>query len=139
MRSGKYYRANEREVMEQLGLSPVPGSGSGWIHKEDGENGQVLCQLKSTHAESISVKRQDLETLEFHAAVAHKIPVFAIQFLETDDVYLLVRPMDLQAAAAYLHPESTGTPDTEFQETESPVKRKKWKPQMEGKCAWKFG
>ena len=55
MRSGKFYRKNEREVMKNLGLKPTKNSGSGWIEKEDGENETIIAQLKSTDSESIKV------------------------------------------------------------------------------------
>lgn len=31
LRSGKFYRRNEAEVMKSLGLRPTKNSGSGWI------------------------------------------------------------------------------------------------------------
>ena len=31
LRSGKFYRRNEAEVMKSLGLKPTKNSGSGWI------------------------------------------------------------------------------------------------------------
>lgn len=30
-RTGKFYRRNEEEVMESLGLKPTKNSGSGWV------------------------------------------------------------------------------------------------------------
>lgn len=104
-RSGKWYRKNEREVMEQLGLQPTKNSGSGWIEKEDGQSNEVICQLKSTDAESIRIHKKDLDTLIYNANVAHKLPVFAIQFLQSNEVYLLVKPDMLCDAAQYI---STG-------------------------------
>ncbi len=101
-RSGKFYLRNEREVMELLGLKQVPGSGSSWVAREDGENDNVLCQLKSTDAESIRIRRQDIEALKHNAGIAHKLPVFAIQFLEGDDVYLVVKPQDVPELVDYL-------------------------------------
>lgn len=101
-RSGKFYRKNEKEVMERLGLRPVPGSGSGWISKEDGENDEIICQLKSTDRESISIKKVDIDMLVNHAIISHKIPVFAIQFLSDDSLYLMVRPEDLGEAFEYI-------------------------------------
>ena len=101
-RSGKFYRKNEEEVMRSLGLQPTKGSGSGWVEKEDGQSENVICQLKSTDATSIRFKLQDWETLEYNAGVSKKLPVFALQFLQTGDVFLLVRPDDLKAAARLL-------------------------------------
>lgn len=101
-RSGKFYRKNEAEVMKMLGLNPTKNSGSGWIEKEDGQSEHVICQLKSTDANSIKVNKKDLDVLSYNAAVCHKIPVFAIQFLQSDEVYLLVKPEVLCDAAKYI-------------------------------------
>lgn len=101
-RSGKDWFKNEKEVMELLGLKQVPGSGSSWVAKEDGENENVLCQLKSTDASSIRVQLQDIHELQIHALTSHKLPVFAIQFRQTNEVFLLVSPLELHDAAKYL-------------------------------------
>ncbi len=101
-RNGKFYYRNEREVMQALGMEQVAGSGSGWVSKEDGENDDVLCQLKSTDAQSIRVRKLDIETLEYHAHVSHKLPVFAINFLSDNSTYLLVSPESLSELAEYL-------------------------------------
>lgn len=101
-RSGKDWFKNEREVMELLGLKQVPGSGSSWVAREDGENDYVLCQLKSTDARSIRVQLQDIQELQVHALTSHKLPVFAIQFRKTNEVFLLVSPMQLHDIAKYL-------------------------------------
>lgn len=101
-RSGKFYRKNEAEVMESLGLKPTKNSGSGWVEKEDGQSDEIICQLKSTDAESIRIHKKDLDTLSYNAAVAHKLPVFAIQFLQSNEVYLLVKPDMLCEAAQYI-------------------------------------
>ena len=101
-RSGKFYRRNEAEVMESLGLKPTKNSGSGWVEKEDGQSDEVICQLKSTDAESIRIHKKDLDTLSYNAAVTHKLPVFAIQFLQSNEVYLLIKPDMLCEAAQYI-------------------------------------
>lgn len=101
-RSGKFYRRNEEDVMRRLGLEPTKNSGSGWIEKEDGQSEEIICQLKSTDANSISIKKQDLDILQYNASVVHKLPVFAIQFLQTDEVFLVMTPDTLQDIAKYL-------------------------------------
>ena len=101
-RSGKFYRKNEAEIMKMLGLRPTKNSGSGWIEKEDGISENVICQLKSTDAQSIKVNKKDLDTLSYNASVTHKIPVFAIQFIESNEVYLIVKPDMLCDAAKYI-------------------------------------
>ena len=115
-RSGKFYRKNEREVMEQLGLRPTVNSGSGWVEKEDGQNDEVICQLKSTDAASISVKLEDIRTLQYNAQTVHKLPVFAIQFLQSNEVFVLVSPEDLQNVANYLQCGSKPRHDAMFEE-----------------------
>lgn len=95
-RSTKFYRRNESEVMKRLGFKPTINSGAGWIEKEDGENDIAICQLKSTDAQSISVRLVDLHILEEHAAISHKVPVFAIQFLNTGEIWLMMKPEDCQ-------------------------------------------
>ena len=101
-RSFKFYRKNEEEVMKSLGLKPTKNSGSGWIEKEDGNNDYVICQLKSTDAQSIKVNQKDIRTLEKNAMIEHKIPMFAIQFLNTGEVWLMLKPDDLPDAAEYI-------------------------------------
>ena len=101
-RSGKFYRKNEADIMRSLGLEPTPNSGSGPIWKEDGQSDDVICQLKSTDANSIRVNKKDLDVLSYNAAVAHKLPVFAIQFLQSNEVYLLIKPEMLCEAAKYI-------------------------------------
>lgn len=101
-RSGKFYYRNERETMEMLGMRQVPGSGNGWVAKEDGENEHLLCQLKSTDGNSIGVKKIDIDKLLLNAETEHKLPVFAVQFLKSGEVYLLVRPIDIEEVAEYL-------------------------------------
>jgi len=98
--------------MESLGLKPTKGSGSGWIEKEDGQNEYIICQLKSTDAESIKIKKLDIEKLEHNATVSHKIPLFVIEFLKTNELYFLVSPMDVQYIADYIKCGKT-TCDTE--------------------------
>lgn len=93
-RTFKFYRQNEAEVMEALGLKPTKNSGSGWVEKEDGQSEHLICQLKSTDAQSIKINQKDIRILEYNAMVAHKLPIFAIQFLNTGEVWLMAKPED---------------------------------------------
>lgn len=101
-RSGKWYRRNEEEVMDMLGLDPTANSGSGWIEKEDGQNDNVICQLKSTDKQQITLHLKDIETLEKNALVAHKLPVFAVQFIQNGKVYVMMEPQLLPEVTEYL-------------------------------------
>lgn len=105
-RSFRFYRKNEADVMKSLGLKPTKNSGSGWVEKEDGISDAVICQLKSTDKESIKLNKRDIDVLNYNASVCHKMPVFAIQFLQSNEVYLLVKPDMLADIAKYIE---TGT------------------------------
>lgn len=105
-RSFRFYRKNEADVMRSLGLKPTKNSGSGWVEKEDGISDAVICQLKSTDKESIKLNKRDIDVLNYNAGVCHKMPVFAIQFLQSNEVYLLVKPDILTDIAKYIE---TGT------------------------------
>lgn len=96
-RSTKWYRKNEAEVMRRLGLKPTRNSGAGWIEKCDGENEHFICELKSTDHESFSIKQSVLHVLEHHALEAHKIPLFAFQFINRDEVWVAIKEEDIQA------------------------------------------
>nr|UVX48794.1 MAG: holliday junction resolvase [Bacteriophage sp.] len=95
-RSGKFYYKNERETLEALGFKQIPGSGNGWIAKEDGESDNTLVQLKSTENASYTVSLLDLKKLEIHAETENKFPLFLIQFLKQDKIYALVSIENLE-------------------------------------------
>lgn len=101
-RSGKFYRNNEKDIMEELGFENTPNSGSGWIIKEDGQNENCICQLKSTDAKSIKINIDDLHTLQYNALVSHKLPIFVIQFLQTNELFILVTPQQMQDIVKYI-------------------------------------
>lgn len=96
--------------MESLGLKQIPGSGNGWVAKEDGSNDFVLCQLKSTDAQSIKVNQKDIRMLEKNAATEHKYPLFAIQFLNTGELWLMAKPEDFPNITEYIKIGSTEKP-----------------------------
>lgn len=109
-RAARYYGKNETATMQDLGLSPVPRSGAGWVHKEDGESEFLLCQLKSTDKAEARVRRLDLDRLAYHAAVSHKLPLFAVQFLSDGKIYFVVEKDKLQDVAKALTGKSTQPP-----------------------------
>ena len=76
------------------------------IEKEDGENDVALCQLKSTDAMSIKINQKDLRVLEEHSAISHKKPVFAIQFLNTGEVWCMIKPDELKTLLSALNLQS---------------------------------
>ena len=89
--------------MESLGMKQVKGSGNQWSSsREDGENEYLLCQLKSTDAQSIRIQQVDIRKLEEHAQISHRTPIFAIQFLNTGEVWLMAKPEDVPFVAEYI-------------------------------------
>lgn len=88
--------------MEEYGLKATPQSGAGWLIKEDGENENIIAQLKSTDSQSYRVSLDDIDKLEYHALVENKIPLFIIEFLERDERYFVIRPKNLVALGKLL-------------------------------------
>lgn len=114
-RTTRFYRKNEAEVMEALGLQPTKNSGAGWIEKEDGQNDHLIAQLKSTDAASIKVNLRDIEVMEANALVAHKVPVFVIQFLGTGDIFIMARPSDMEQVVEYINTGNCQRPTVGFE------------------------
>lgn len=125
-RNPKYWFDNEKVVMKKLGLRPVPGSGSGELHKEDGENDDILCQLKSTEANSFKVTKLDVEKLLYHAELVNKIPIFVIQFMNGPMLIATV-PAELGNIAQYLNGELYERKQTEIFEIPKATKKKRVK------------
>lgn len=123
MRKVKFWFKNEKEVMRQLGFKPVKGSGSGWVDKEDGESDVALAQLKSTEAESYKLNYLDLEKLEYHASVSHKLPVFVIEFLNRG-TYLLFNVNDLDNLYDFLVDNKVEKKEPVISVNEGALKRK---------------
>lgn len=96
-RTTKWYRKNETEVMHRLGFKPTRNSGATWIDKGDGQNEHCICELKSTDNASYRLEQTTLHTLEANAIEAHKLPVFALQFLNVDELWLAVKESDIEA------------------------------------------
>lgn len=117
-RTTKFYRKNEAEVMEVLGLQPTKNSGAGWVEKEDGQNDHLIAQLKSTDAASIKVNLRDIEIMEANALVAHKVPVFVIQFLGTGDIFIMARPSDMEQVVEYINTGNCQRPTEGFEISE---------------------
>lgn len=101
-RNTKWYRKNEVEVMHRLGFEPTRNSGATWIDKGDGQNEHCLCELKSTDHESFSIKQSVLHQLEAQAIEAHKLPVFAFQFINTDEVWVAIKESDIAVFKALI-------------------------------------
>ena len=104
-RTTKWYRKNEEEVIKRLGLKPTRNSGATWIDKADGQNEHFICELKSTDHESFTIKQSVLHTLEAHAVESHKMPVFAFQFINHDEVWVALKESDIEAYKLFVEQE----------------------------------
>lgn len=122
-RNSKFWFKNEKEVMRRLGFEPVKGSGSGWIDKEDGESEVALAQLKSTEAESYKLNYLDIQKLEYHASVSHKLPVFVIEFLKRG-TYILLNVEKLNDLYDFLVNNKIDIKEDEIKIEEGVLKRK---------------
>ena len=118
--------------MEALGLQPTKNSGAGWIEKEDGQNDHLIAQLKSTDANSISIKLRDIEILEANAITCHKVPMFVVQFLSSGDTFIMARPTDLVQVASYITTGGCERPTDEFNLTTNNVVQRKVIKSSEG-------
>lgn len=131
-RSGKFYYKNEAKVLRELGFTPAPGSGNGWVVKEDGYNEQAMVQLKSTDAASYRISLFDIKQLEYHAKVEHKLPIFLVQFLKENKVYALVDVAELDQLPAVFGVEPTQV-NNDFVKMAEPEQSKKPKVQSSAK------
>ena len=124
MRTGKFYFKNEKELLKSLGFKPVSGSGSSWIAKEDGTSENFICQLKSTDANSYRLDRLDIDKLEYHASVEHKVPIFITQFLEDGKIYFTLNAEDIQNFVSILANQKELCIFSDFHEKVKPKKIK---------------
>lgn len=131
-RSGKFYYKNEAKVLKELGFTPAPGSGNGWVVKEDGYNEHAMVQLKSTDAASYRISLFDIKQLEYHAKVEHKLPIFLVQFLKEDKVYALVDVAELDQLPAVFGVEPTQV-NNDFVKMAEPEQSNKPKVQSSAK------
>ena len=69
--------------------------------------------IPTAYIQSIKVNQKDIRILEYNASVSHKIPIFAIQFLNTNEVWLMAKPEDFTDVAQYI---STGKCDTRYEQ-----------------------
>lgn len=65
----------EQKIAKALGLDRIGFSGAVWPKKEDAENNDVICQVKSTNGKSISIHDTTINDLYERALIQHKIPI----------------------------------------------------------------
>lgn len=60
-------RRQEQRTARSLGGRPTPGSGAGWVTKNDVKTADRSFEIKYTDKQSYSLKRADLDKAERHA------------------------------------------------------------------------
>ena len=76
----KYWYKIGNFFSKQLGMKRIGYSGAKWPNKEDAENDDFICQIKTTSGKSINIKLQDVEQLISRSLIQHKIPLFVFSF-----------------------------------------------------------
>jgi len=89
MRTTKFWRQRESQIMKLLGLCPTPNSGSGELFKEDGQSETHIAQLKSTDAMQITLRFADVKALLANAARSHLLPLFVLDFVDRTQLVCL--------------------------------------------------
>ena len=73
------WKRQEKRVAKSTGGKRQPGSGSGWLHKNDVKDDQFLREMKQTNRKSLTIKLEDWESLRRHALAMGRTPVIHIQ------------------------------------------------------------
>lgn len=75
-RQRKASQRQERDTAKRYGGRTQPGSGSGWVHRNDVDTDDLLIENKRTDNErSITIKADDLRQLRINAARRGKVGV----------------------------------------------------------------
>jgi len=84
----KRSRRQERDTAEHYGGRTQPGSGSGWVHRNDVRSDEFLIENKRTDKGSITIKADDLRKLRINATRLDRIGLMEIQLGGHDYVVL---------------------------------------------------
>ena len=82
----------EQRTAQTYRGSRQPGSGAGWVRKNDVRSDQFLFENKLTQAKSYSFKKMDMVELTERAILEDRIPVFQIDI--SGNRYILLNEDD---------------------------------------------
>ena len=90
------WEKQESRLANLTGGTRNAGSGNGWVRKGDVRSRGHLMEAKWTKFKQFTLKLADLRTLEHHAAVDNRTPVFCIEFKERSGTrrYVVLREED---------------------------------------------
>lgn len=69
----------EKDTAKAFGGKVQPGSGSGWLHRQDVKADGYLIEDKRTGNKSISIKTSDWEQLRKEAILSDRVPIMEIE------------------------------------------------------------
>ena len=75
----KEWERQEHRVAKRTGGRRQPGSGSGWLHRNDVKDDNYLREMKQTDGKSISIKLEDWEQLRKNAIMSGRKPAMHLQ------------------------------------------------------------
>jgi hypothetical protein len=78
----------EKQTAERFGGRVTPGSGNGWLRKNDVRSDTVSFEMKYTDAQQFTLKIADLEQAEGHAIRDGREMVFGVSF--AGDNYVII-------------------------------------------------
>ena len=91
----KFIKKREQKFAKEIGGTRRPASGALWFKKEDVIDNKKLYQIKTTTKKTATVRLTDLQKLEEHAIIEHKIPIYVIDFIldrfESEQYYVIRR------------------------------------------------
>jgi Holliday junction resolvase len=113
MRSGKYWKRKEREVIRQLGARSTANSGATWSQKGDGLLGSWCIEVKTTTKDVFKLTAKVLSKLRSDAEVMSRSPMLVVNFKAANRKVFVVQlssmpPLDLEPSGSTINPWSTG-------------------------------
>jgi hypothetical protein len=91
----KRSQKQEAHLAKVYGGSVTPGSGNGWVHKNDVKTPTLSIEAKYTDAKSFSLKLADLIKAEKIALIDGRDTVFTISF--SGDEFAILREEDYRS------------------------------------------
>lgn len=88
----KQSQKQEKRLAKAYGGGVTPGSGNGWVHKNDVKTDTLSIEAKYTDAKSFSLKLADLIKAEKYALIDGRDVIFTVSF--SGEEFVIVREAD---------------------------------------------
>lgn len=96
----KESRRQESGLAKRYGGTVTPGSGNGWVKKNDVRTRDVSFEAKYTEKKQFTLKQADLHTAERNALIDGRDSVFVVSF--GGEEWAVIREADYAAYLAYM-------------------------------------